>query len=324
MTASKVVLTPVDFSEASVRAARAAMAWAERIGAELHLLHVVPDAIEGRTADALREFSPQTFVEDWTRGTRDALDALAATLSADGRRIRVTIRLGDPVHEITRYAAEESASLIVLASRSHSAISRALLGSVAERVVREAPCPVLTVPADVDVTRWSEDHEGVLRHMTLRKMVVLTDFSDISHAALTYAHDLARQLGAALHVVHVVPPAGERQLAYVPPPIDQPDELRWRAQRWLMRAVESFSDVKGIVTETRQGAPSQEAIAYAEQVSADVLVVATHGRGAIDRLLLGSVAHDVLRRAHCPVLTVNQVWFDAARTSVNLGTHEVV
>jgi nucleotide-binding universal stress UspA family protein len=78
MSPIKKILTPVDFSEGSVRAARGAMAWAERFESELCLLHVVPDTIHDRAYREIAEYSLRALVEDWTRGTRDALDALAA------------------------------------------------------------------------------------------------------------------------------------------------------------------------------------------------------------------------------------------------------
>ncbi|SRR6266540_249966 len=320
----KRIVAPVDFSESSVRAARAAMAWAARSGSELHLLHAIPDAVLDRTYAEFAQYSPSTLVDDWTRGTRDALDALAARLSASPGRLRTAVRLGQPAAEIAAYAAEQEAELIIMSSTGHGAVARLLLGSVAEKVVRDAGCPVLIIPGDVNVTRWSEHREGLVKSMTLRTIVVLTDFSDLSRHAMTYAHDVAAHLGAALHVLHVVPPSGDPQLAYVPPPAAQVEEARWRAERWLMRAVERFTDAHGIVTATRIGKPAVGAVAYADEVSADLMVLATHGRGAIDRLLLGSVAQNVLRRAHCPILTVNQTWCDATIASVPATSHETV
>jgi nucleotide-binding universal stress UspA family protein len=308
------ILAPVDFSESSVRAARAAAAWAGRFNAELVLLHVAPEAMGARAYDDLARFSPPTLAEDWTRGSRDALDALAARFSG-AARLRTTVRVGPAASGIIDCAAELPADLIVMASRGHGPVGRALLGSVAEQVIRGASCPVLTIPGEVNVAHWNDDHQGVLKTMVLRTVVALTDFSEISEEALKLAHDLAAPLVATLHVLHVVPP-GETPLALVPPPVEHAEELRWRAERSLMRATESFADARTIVTAALLAKPSDGAIAYADEVSADLIVLATHGRGALDRLLLGSVAQHVLRHAHCPVLTVNQQWQAAISAAV--------
>jgi nucleotide-binding universal stress UspA family protein len=77
MSPIKKTLVPVDFSESSIAAARGAVACADRFGSELSLLHVIPDAIGNRVPTRLAEFNPPMLVDQWTRGTRDALKALA-------------------------------------------------------------------------------------------------------------------------------------------------------------------------------------------------------------------------------------------------------
>jgi universal stress protein A len=242
MSTIKSILAPVDFSDSSVRAARAAVAWAERFSGEVCLLHVVPDALHDRAYHELAEFSLPTLVQDWTRGTRDALEALGERLATSPGRVRTLVRLGQPATEIVTCAAEQQTDLIIMASTGHSPVGRLLLGSVAEQVVRQAVCPVLTIPGEVDVTRWSENREGLLRSMTLRTIVVLTDLSDASSDAVTYAHDLAAELHGVLHVLHVVAPVQDLQLASVPPPMQRSEELRWRAERALMRVAARFED----------------------------------------------------------------------------------
>ncbi len=315
MSPIKKILVPVDFSESSIKAARGAMAWADRFGSELSLLHVVPDPIHGRVSTELAEFSPKMLVDQWTRGTRDALEALAVRLSTSHDRVRTAVRLGGPAAEIMAYASEQQVDLIAMASRGQGPVGRMLLGSVAEQVVRGATCPVLTIPGDVDVTRWNEDREGHVKSMVLRTVVALTDFGETSRAAVKYAYDLTIHFGATLHVLHVVAPSWERQLAYVPPPPERTEELRWRAERWLMRWVEHFKDPASIVTASRLGKPSEGAVAHADEVGADLMVMATHGREGLERLVLGSVAQGVLRHAHCPVLTMSQAWHEASEAA---------
>jgi nucleotide-binding universal stress UspA family protein len=118
------VLVATDFSEIAEEAVRAARQHAERFGARLHLLHVLETA-EG-----------------------DAGERLARLGQGPGATIPVLVRApaGDPAHEIARYAREHGVDLIVIGTHGRTGVSRALLGSVAERVIRTAPCPVLAVP----------------------------------------------------------------------------------------------------------------------------------------------------------------------------------
>ncbi len=120
------ILFATDFSETSAAAARTALDYARRLGARLHLLHV-------------------TWVgTDPT--VPPALPALARELG-DGVPVVTAVESGAPAAQIVRYAERKGIDLIVLGTHGRSGVSRALLGSVAERVVRTAPCPVLTVPA---------------------------------------------------------------------------------------------------------------------------------------------------------------------------------
>ena len=119
------ILFATDFSETAAEALRVAAEYAQRLGGRLHVLHVV---VPG--ADWLAE--PRA--EQLTRGIEPAVAVVA------------TVAYGLPASAIVRYAEEHAIDLIVVGTHGRTGISRALTGSVAERVVRSAPCPVLTVP----------------------------------------------------------------------------------------------------------------------------------------------------------------------------------
>jgi len=237
---------------------------------------------------------------------RDALDALASRLPIARSRVRSAIRLGQAAPEIVAYAAEQHADVIFMASRSHGAVARALLGSVAEQVVRTATRPVVTVPKDVKLAHWLNARDSVIASVSLRTVLVPTDLTYASYAALSYARDLAVEMNATLHVLHVVESQWNRQLAYVPPPVERIEELRWRAERSLERLVEQVDHAAAMVTIAQIGDPFEEIMAYADELHADLIVMATHGRQGLERLVLGSVAQKVLRHANCPVLTLKQ------------------
>ena len=122
------VLFPTDFSEVSARAERVAAATAREAGARLHVLHACPSHWDHVSA-------------------AEGIEAVADGLTGRGIETETALSTGPPAAQIVRYAREHAIDLIVLATHGRTGVSRALLGSVAEAVVRLAPCPVLTVPA---------------------------------------------------------------------------------------------------------------------------------------------------------------------------------
>lgn len=142
----KQVLHPTDFSNASSHALKYAMALCEQFDAELHLLHVVadyPPLLLTAVGDV-----PPTMLQEQAEYQQFIADQLALAIpsgwSRADRVVRVT-REGPPFVEIIDYARSTEMDVIVLGTHGRSALMQMLLGSVAERVVRKAPCPVLTV-----------------------------------------------------------------------------------------------------------------------------------------------------------------------------------
>jgi nucleotide-binding universal stress UspA family protein len=138
----KTILVPTDFSECSDAAVKYGAALAKAFGATLHLLNVVQDpytlpwGADGFAAPI------GDMLADWEA---QAKSRLAESVPAMATNAVVTTRVGSPYAEIVRYAGQNHIDLIVLGTHGRGAIGHLLLGSVAERVVRTAPCPVLTV-----------------------------------------------------------------------------------------------------------------------------------------------------------------------------------
>jgi nucleotide-binding universal stress UspA family protein len=139
------ILVPVDFSQHSQTALAFAAALAERFGAELVLLHVVQDlALFLPEADTgMPVVMPPT--EQMTAAVREGLTRFLRDNRLEGRKVCEEVREGPPHAEIVAYAAENAIDLIVMGTHGRTGLSHMLLGSVTERVVRTAPCPVLTV-----------------------------------------------------------------------------------------------------------------------------------------------------------------------------------
>lgn len=308
------ILYPTDFSKCASHALPYAIGLAERHGADLHLLHATV-LHEGDPGNAVHRLP--NMEELYQLLEQHAETQLRSTLEDHGSKgftVRhAQVRSISAPGAILDYAEEGDIDLIVMGTHGRRGLRRLLLGSVAEEVVRMAPCPVLTVPEAADVTDAGR----------IQKIVVPVDFSEHARLALAYANELASGYDAAMHLLHVVDevvypdfyppvmPAGESIT----------DELRDQSidrMRSLMSELEvaAGSDAK---IHVRTGRAAQAIADFAEEVDADLLVIASHGLTGVSHILLGSVTELVVRRAHCPVFTVKafgKKLFQAARLAV--------
>jgi nucleotide-binding universal stress UspA family protein len=142
----KRILLPTDFSQPAAEAAEYAYAFAEQFSSELHLLHVIRHLpAEVPEFGMGLNFAGFPSIEDLEK---EAISKLAKVLKPEcqkGRTVVLATKQGPPFVEIVRYAQSHEIDLIVMGTHGRSALPHALLGSVAEKVVRKAPCPVLTV-----------------------------------------------------------------------------------------------------------------------------------------------------------------------------------
>ena len=144
----KRILLPTDFSEYAKTARNYACAFTEHFGAELHMLHVLQDLVAMVPEPGLAFPPPGDYMGELQESAERALDQLLDADWAKDKTIVKATRQGPPFLEIIRYAKEHDIDLIVLGTHGRSGLAHVLLGSVAEKVVRKAPCPVLTVRPD--------------------------------------------------------------------------------------------------------------------------------------------------------------------------------
>ncbi len=139
------ILVPTDFSKSSENALRYAVAFAEKFGAQLYLLHVVQD---------LTWFIPEAILvapaaipptEQFHTAALTALDRVIKGLNLPGIKTQAEVRQGIPFQGIIEFAREKNVDLIVMGTHGHTGLAHVFLGSTAEKVVRKGPCPVLTV-----------------------------------------------------------------------------------------------------------------------------------------------------------------------------------
>jgi universal stress protein A len=141
----KRILAPTDFSTHSEQAVRFACGLAERLGAELHLVNVLSEIIPAGPDPLLMPVMPPQFYQENEDRARETLRSLLKPTWGKPKSLVTAVRWGSPVEAIVDYAKELEIDLIVIATHGRTGLSHVLLGSVAERIVREAPCPVLTL-----------------------------------------------------------------------------------------------------------------------------------------------------------------------------------
>lgn len=279
------ILLPTDGSEAADRALDLAVAVAEAHGAELDVLYVADTnqpslaRIQGDVRDVLEGRGEEVVQSAADRARAAGVDAETAVIQ------------GGPARTVLEYVEDRAVDLVVMGARGERDVEQLFLGSVTERVVRSSPVPVLVVPPDSD------------RSYPPERVLVGTDGSDGSDAALGEAVDLATAAGAALHVVTVL----ESSLLGIDVRSASAAEERERRDAELLAAAREQAEDAGVATvETavEEGGVVESLNGYAADHDVDLVVVGTHGRTGIDRRLLGSVTEDLLRTADVPVLSV--------------------
>jgi len=289
------ILFPTDFSDCAEQALNHALFLAEDFGAELHMLHAVVLHQEDPANPDLRFTSDLELLDRLSQVAQSRLAELAGRSPAHVKVRQIERRGLSASVVILEYADEVEADLIVMGTHGHRGAARFFLGSVAEQVVRHAPCPVLTLRA-VEEPRSLEAVESIL---------VPVDFSDHSHEAVAQAADLARRWKASIELVHVleIPPL---------PAFYGPVPDVGSARRLLEISNEELATLgASLIPEgvdwsatTLEGAAATEITRRARESGADLVVIPSHGRSGLDRLLMGSTTERVLRMAECPVLTL--------------------
>lgn len=293
------ILCPTDLSPASVPALKYGGAFATWYDAPLTLLHVVP------TFDAI-QVPPSTLgeaVQVVYPSTRDeivaALRDQTAAAGIDAVRPDLLAEAGDPVATIVNQALALGADLIIAGTHGRSGISRLLHGSVAEDLLREAPCPVLTVPPPVTTAPLDEVRFG--------RILCAVDFSPASLQALGFALDLARQADGVVTVMHALEwladdePRTTAHFNVAEYRAHLLDDARQRLEALVAGEPRTWCTIETLAV---AGRGYREILRAATDRQSDLIVMGAQGRGGIGLAMLGSATQQVVRAATCPVLTV--------------------
>lgn len=195
------------------------------------------------------------------------------------------LREGMPAEEILRAAREKKADLIAMSTHGRGGVVRLIAGSVAEEVLRKARVPVLVTRPETKVHEW-------------KRVAVALDGSERSEAILPEAARLARKMGASLELLHVIHPVVVAAAGEAPVVLPPPDPMPY-LKGVLDRMANEGMPAHVVILE---GGTSAAILHHLEVSGASLLCMTTHGRTGLTRILLGSVAEEILRKAPCPVL----------------------
>lgn len=286
-----LIVAATDFSDGARAAFQTAVDLAARSGAALHLVHAEPD--DGpRRRYATDIESTEGAVRAWANETvaRDRLDDVPFEA--------VAVRGAEPRASLLKYVSKVGPDLLVAGTHGRRGVRRFVVGSVAERLVRFSPCPVLTVPY-----RDSGAPPG-----PNAPLLVPVDFSAAMDDVLAWAKHLAALYGAPLELLHVIVEAVPMPPFYPalqrPPLLETTPDLERQALDEMARALDrAGSPHVEARFHVRSGTPVVEIARFAPEASASLIVMGTQGLTGVERFLLGSTAEATVRTAPCAVLT---------------------
>jgi nucleotide-binding universal stress UspA family protein len=309
------ILVPLDGSTLAELALPHARMLARLLGAPLHVLRVVDDAEIERANVMMYQLASVYAAGEAIVAEQEALrEVLAAQqaaaheylalrvaeLTADGATVTAAVRVGRPAETIAAEAGHDHDVIIVMATHGLGGLRRWALGSVADRVVHLAEAPVLLVRSSIEPAPAG-----------LRLMVVPLDGSALSRQALPLASMLAQAAGARMLLLRSVSIAVDS--AMVPPPMMRvgfamPDVSALQQRQVLAELDDEARSLAAagldVGTAAPLGEPGDVIVDEATQRGADLIVMATHGRGGLSRWALGSVADKVLHATTTPLLVV--------------------
>jgi nucleotide-binding universal stress UspA family protein/uncharacterized membrane protein YfcA len=269
---AETLMLASDGSEFSAGATRVALAYAGRTGAPLTAvtMSMIDLEAEGVAADVLAQSRDEA---------RKVLARVQAAAGERGGEVGVRLLEGtNPAKEIVRAADDLHADLIVVGRRGRRGLASMMVGDATRKVIGFADCNVLVVPKAAELWR--------------RRILLATDGSRHGERAAQAAQALARRFSLPVTVVSVLKAGFD-------------EARRAEGQRAVERVRQDFS-TEGLAVEGHvlEGDSAQEIIACAERVGADLIVMGSHGRTGLGRLVLGSVSEKVIGQATCPVLVV--------------------
>jgi nucleotide-binding universal stress UspA family protein len=299
----KNILVPTDFSEVSSKALNYASALAQRFGATLWLIHIVEPAPSfAGTEGVVIPIAPSE--PEQLADAENLMAGFAAKHVPLNVAVTSLVRHGFPVAEIAALAKERNIDLVVVSTHGgRTGLNRALFGSMIERIVHHAPCPILIVRDGEREFLQAASNVNGTKEIQLNRILVKVDFSNCSKKALRYAEAFAKQFKAEILCLHVLEP--EKPLIIVETEAFRKSQ-RTDAEKQMAALLNEMDRSVQVESTIKSGTP-QEIVDFAEERHTDLVIVGEHQRSGMGRFLLGSATDEVVRHARCPVLVVREI-----------------
>jgi len=287
------ILCPVDFSEPSARAYDSAQSLARNYQARLFLQHVVDFILPSYAYYADAVYISELF-QTIRDGARKQLQAFAKSHTRNGVQPECVVQEGAVTDSIFSFAAAHKVDLIVIGTHGLKGGDRAALGSVTEKVLRKACCPVLVSrkPGNTVVAP-----DGGQCSIQLRRIIFCTDFSDPARRALEYALSVAAEYDAEITLLHVLEDV--QSLANIK------EEIATATKQLDKLIPPQRGKAARIKTLVRIGRAYEQIIQHASETQADLLIMAVRGRNALDLAVFGSTTYRAILLGSCSVLAVH-------------------
>lgn len=290
----KLILCPIDFSEFSVRAYHHALSLAEHYQAKLVAQHVVelwlhPSASFAASAGVYEEFE-QALRESGSK----QLQEFVKNHTRDEIQPELVVQQGIAPDSILTFAQAQKTDVIVMGTHGRRGFDRLMLGSVTDRVMRRAPCPVLAVGKQSHDSMAADEERHHPRHLS--RILFCTDFSENSERALNYAISATAEYDAELTLLHV--------LEGVSSPVKAQEATAAAGERLDKLIPREGHKTLKIKTAVRIGKPYWQIVQLAQEAQIDLVTMGVHGRGELDLAVFGSTTYRVMQLGSCPVLAV--------------------
>ncbi len=282
------ILLSTDGSEYSEGAIRESIKLAKKCSGSLAAISVIETNAE------LETIAPRV-TEQAERKARVHLDMIGEQARKSGVDCEPIIREGeDSYRYIVDEAAKRKSTMIIMGRRGRTGLQRIMIGSVTARVIGHAPCTVLVVPRAAE--------------FACRRLLLAVDGSTYSDAAAAEAIAMTKQLGSRLTIITVVPSVSMSPMDIVSSQM-QRDLIAEKEMREAERTVNKASEAAksaGIHADSliMGGKPPEAILQAAKEQQADLIVLGSHGKTGVEKLLMGSVAERVIVLAPCPVMVV--------------------
>jgi len=307
----KRLLVPLDGSRLSSRALPYATEIARRFGAEVILLRVVAPAtpvaaptgtVPGAASRSMAQMAVQAAMQEERRNAAHARRYLSGkTWAIRSQDIEASygVRIGDPAQTVRELSQEEHVDLVVMTTHGRSGLKRAIMGSVADAVVRESGRPVLVIrPGAGSIIQEEPMFERIL---------VCLDGSTLAEQILPFVQAQAQHFDSRVVLLQAVRAAKPKESGETPAFTPVVEEVR-DAEEYLEQVARRLRaegiDVGWDTVPVLNGAPSEAITKYVREAEMDLVMLTTHGRSGLKRAVLGSVAGAVVRGSEKPVLVI--------------------